>query len=111
MKCFDGSSASEALEISIPAVGEMTAYTLMSIFDTMMIGNYGGNLSLSGEITISIVNIFISYVISFGITSLTARCIGAKKYSLAEKFKSLQVPEMPFLEVMEIHIHLLLRPP
>lgn len=47
MKCFDGSSASEALGISIPAVGEMTAYILIFIFDTMMIDNYGDNLSLS----------------------------------------------------------------
>lgn len=94
MKNSKDNSVVEVLEMSIPAAGEMTAYTLMSIFDTMMISSFGGNLSLSAvglsnEIIVSIVNIFISYGIALGITSLTARCTGAKKSSLSEEFATL----------------------
>lgn len=91
MKGFKWSSAQEVLDISIPAAGEMTVYTLMSIFDIMMIGNYGGNsalsaVGLSNEILFSLVNIVVQFGISVGITSLTARCIGAKRMKQAEEY-------------------------
>lgn len=91
MKSFKWNSAKEVLSMSIPAAGEMTVYTLMSIFDLMMIGNYGGNtdlsaVGLSNEILLSLVNIIVQFGISIGITSLIARSIGAKKMKQAQEY-------------------------
>ena len=35
------------LKLSLPAVGEMLLYTLIWVFDTMMVGRYGGNIAVS----------------------------------------------------------------
>jgi len=91
---MNGKTFSEVLKISIPAAGEMTAYTLMSIFDTMMIGNYGGNSALNAvgicnEITTSITNILIVFGVSIGISSLVARSIGARENNRAEEYATL----------------------
>jgi multidrug resistance protein, MATE family len=94
MKLLNKDYLSEVLGVSLPAAGEMTAYTLMSIFDTMMIGNYGGNVALnavglSSEITASLINIFIAFGVTIGISSLVARSIGARANSLADEYATL----------------------
>lgn len=81
----------DVLKLSLPAVAEMFLYTLIWVFDTMMVGKYGGNVSvssvgLSTEILSTYTNIFIAAGISIGITSLVARSIGAKKHNDAEEF-------------------------
>lgn len=94
MKFMHSNPFSEVLEISIPAVAEMTAYTLMYIFDTMMIGNYGGNsalnaVGLSNEITASVINIFIVFGVAIGISSLVARKTGARTNNMADEYATL----------------------
>ena len=79
----------EILYLAIPAVGEMTLYMMMWIFDTMMIGKYGGQLAvssvgLSTEIIYSFFNIIIAVGVSTALTSLVSRAIGSKDYKKAE---------------------------
>ena len=79
----------EILYLAIPAVGEMTLYMMIWIFDTMMIGKYGGQLAvssvgLSTEIIYSFFNIIIAVGISTALTSLVSRAIGSKDYKKAE---------------------------
>ena len=74
---------------AIPAVGEMTLYMMIWIFDTMMIGKYGGQLAvssvgLSTEIIYSFFNIIIAVGVSTALTSLVSRAIGSKDYKKAE---------------------------
>ena len=75
--------------LAIPAVGEMTLYMMIWIFDTMMIGKYGGELAvssvgLSTEIIYSFFNIIIAVGVSTALTSLISRAIGSKDYKKAE---------------------------
>ena len=84
----------DVLALALPAVGEMVLYMMIWVFDTMMVGKYGGNLAvstvgLSSEILYTCVNVFISVGISVGIASLVARSIGAKKFDSAEEFATL----------------------
>ena len=77
------------LYLAIPAVGEMTLYMMIWIFDTMMIGKYGGQLAvssvgLSTEIIYSFFNIIIAVGVSTALTSLISRAIGSKDYKKAE---------------------------
>ena len=79
----------EIIYLAIPAVGEMTLYMMIWIFDTMMIGKYGGELAvssvgLSTEIIYSFFNIIIAVGISTALTSLISRAIGSKNYKKAE---------------------------
>ena len=79
----------EILYLAIPAVGEMTLYMMIWIFDTMMIGKYGGQLAvssvgLSTEIIYSFFNIIIAVGVSTALTSLVSRAIGSKDYEKAE---------------------------
>ena len=79
----------EILYLAIPAVGEMTLYMMIWIFDTMMIGKYGGQLAvssvgLSTEIIYSFFNIIIAVSVSTALTSLVSRAIGSKDYKKAE---------------------------
>lgn len=79
----------EILYLTIPAVGEMTLYMMIWIFDTMMIGKYGGQLAvssvgLSTEIIYSFFNIIIAVGVSTALTSLISRAIGSKDYKKAE---------------------------
>ena len=79
----------EILYLAIPAVGEMTLYMMIWIFDTMMIGKYGGQLAvssvgLSTEIIYSFFNIIIAVGVSTSLTSLISRAIGSKDYKKAE---------------------------
>ena len=79
----------EIIYLAIPAVGEMTLYMMIWIFDTMMIGKYGGELvvssvGLSTEIIYSFFNIIIAVGVSTALTSLISRAIGSKDYKKAE---------------------------
>ena len=84
----------EVLDTSLPVVAEITIYTLMSIFDLMMIGRYGGNkavsaMGLSNNLTNAFIGIFISGGFSVSIISLVSRLVGTKKYKIAEKFAAI----------------------
>lgn len=84
----------DVLRIALPAVGEMILYMMIGVFDTMMVGQYGGNLSvssvgLSSEIIYTFSNILVSNGISIGVASLVARKIGAGKKELAEEYATL----------------------
>ncbi|NEZ47166.1 MATE family efflux transporter [Clostridium niameyense] len=84
----------EILDLSIPIIAEMTLYNLMGVFDTMMIGNYGGNkylsaIGLSNGITYNISNIFVSVGLSVAITSLVAQSVGRRNYKEAEAYATL----------------------
>ena len=73
----------EVLNTSLPVVAEITVYTLMSIFDLMMIGRYGGNIAvsavgLSNNLTNAVIGIFISGGFCISIVSLVSRLVGAK---------------------------------
>ncbi|MCM0647255.1 MATE family efflux transporter [Clostridium swellfunianum] len=86
----------EVLSLALPAVGEMTLYMMIWVFDTMMVGKYGGNVAvstvgLSSEITYTLTGIFISVGVSVGVTSLVARNVGAKRFALAEEYATLGV--------------------
>ncbi len=82
------------LSLALPAVGEMVLYMMIWVFDTMMVGKYGGNIAvstvgLSSEIMSTFTGIFISVGISVGVTSLVARSIGAKNINKAEEYAAL----------------------
>lgn len=87
-------TTNEVLNTSLPVVAEITIYTLMSIFDLMMIGRYGGNIAvsavgLSNNLTNSFIGIFISGGVCISIVSLVSRLVGAKQYKIAEKFATI----------------------
>ncbi|ERI94293.1 MATE efflux family protein [Clostridiales bacterium oral taxon 876 str. F0540] len=82
------------LSLALPAVGEMVLYMMIWVFDTMMVGKYGGNIAvstvgLSSEIMSTFTGIFISVGISVGVTSLVARSMGAKNINKAEEYAAL----------------------
>ena len=84
----------DVLNTSLPVVAEITIYTLMSIFDLMMISGYGGNVAvsavgLSNNLTNAFIGIFISSGFCISVVSLVSRLVGAKKYKTAERFASL----------------------
>ncbi|MBW9145411.1 MATE family efflux transporter [Clostridium sp. CM028] len=87
-------TTNEVLNISLPVVAEITVYTLMSIFDLMMIGKYGGNVAvsavgLSNNLTNAFIGIFVSGGFCISIVSLVSRLVGAKQYKTAEKFAAI----------------------
>lgn len=84
----------DVLKLALPAVGEMILYMTIGVFDTMMVGKYGGqtavsSVGLSSEILYTFVNMLISVGISVGITSLVARRYGAKELSSAEEYATI----------------------
>ncbi|MBU3091803.1 MATE family efflux transporter [Clostridium sp. CF011] len=87
-------TTNEVLNISLPVVAEITVYTLMSIFDLMMIGKYGGNVAvsavgLSNNLTNAFIGIFVSGGFCISIVSLVSRLVGARQYKTAEKFAAI----------------------
>lgn len=102
---FNSKTIKDVLSLALPAVGEMILYMMIWVFDTMMVGKYGGNLAvstvgLSSEILYTCVNVFISVGISVGIASLVARSIGAKKPDSAEEFATLGLLSGFFIALM-----------
>ena len=87
-------TTNEVLDTSLPVVAEITIYTLMSIFDLMMIGRYGGNIAvsavgLSNNLTNAFIGVFVSGGFCISIVSLVSRLVGAKQYKIAEKFAAI----------------------
>ncbi|MBX4264777.1 MATE family efflux transporter [Clostridium estertheticum] len=87
-------TTNEVLNTSLPVVAEITIYTLMSIFDLMIIGRYGGNIAvsavgLSNNLTNAFIEVFISGGFCISIVSLVSRLVGAGQYKNAERFASL----------------------
>ncbi|GAA0178015.1 MATE family efflux transporter [Clostridium sediminicola] len=84
----------EVLKLALPAVGEMILYMMIWVFDTMMVGKYGGKIAvsavgLSSEILYTFINIFIAIGMAVAITSLVARKFGANDIDDAEKFATI----------------------
>ncbi|GIM29019.1 MATE family efflux transporter [Clostridium polyendosporum] len=102
---FNRKIVKDVLKLALPAVGEMTLYMMIWVFDTMMVGQYGGNLALSSvglssEILYTFSNILISCGISIGITSLVARNVGAKEYAMAEEYATLGFLTSLFISIL-----------
>ncbi|MGL5367808.1 MAG: MATE family efflux transporter, partial [Cetobacterium somerae] len=86
----------EIIKLAIPAVGEMILYMLIWVFDTLMVGKYGGQISVSAvgfssEIMYTFINILIAMGLSISITSIVARCLGAREHKKAEDMADLGV--------------------
>lgn len=84
----------DVLALALPAVGEMILYMMIWVFDTMMVGQYGGktavsSVGLSSELMYTFSNIFIAVGISVAMTSLIARRYGAKEYEFAEEYATI----------------------
>lgn len=93
-KMFNKKTLKDVCSLALPAVGEMILYMTIGVFDTMMVGKYGGQsavsaVGLSSEIVYTFINIFIAVGISIGITSLIARRLGSKKYDSAEEYATI----------------------
>ncbi len=81
------------LSLALPAVGEMILYMMIWVLDTMMVGQYGGQIAvstvgLSSEIIYTFTNVFIAVGLSIGITSIVARSYGSDNLHLAEEYAS-----------------------
>lgn len=77
--------------IAIPAIGETVIYTVISMFDVMFIGRFGGSnavsaIGLPNEVWNTFVNIFIVFGISISVTSYVARANGSGNYKGAEEY-------------------------
>ncbi|MCT4662659.1 MAG: MATE family efflux transporter [Tissierellales bacterium] len=88
------SSTKDVFRLALPAVGEMILYMIIWVFDTMMVGKYGGQVTVSAvglgsEIIYTFVNMFIGVGLSVGVTSIIARRYGARKYEEAEAFSDI----------------------
>ncbi|WP_251861630.1 MATE family efflux transporter [Clostridium sp. Marseille-Q2269] len=90
---IDKENIKVVLSLALPAVGEMTLYMMIWVLDTMMVGQYGGQIAvstvgLSSEIIYTFTNIFITVGLSIAITSVIARAYGSKDLHLAEEYAS-----------------------
>lgn len=84
------------LKIALPAVGEMMLYMLIWVVDTMMVGNYGGEIAvsavgLSSEIFYTITNLLVGMGLGIGMTSLISRAIGARDIERGKSFAVLGI--------------------
>lgn len=91
---FNCKTIKDVLNLALPAVGEMILYMMIWVFDTMMVGQYGGNIAvssvgLSSEILYTFSNIFVVMGISIGVASLVARQVGSKNFDSAEEYASI----------------------
>ncbi|KEH98266.1 multidrug transporter MatE [Clostridium botulinum C/D str. BKT12695] len=91
---FNKENIKDVLSLALPAVGEMILYMTISVLDTMMVGRYGGQASVSAvglsvEVIYTFINIFIAVGISIGITSVVARRFGGRKFESAEEYASI----------------------
>ncbi len=84
----------DVLRLSLPAVLEMLLYTMIWTTDTMLIGQYGGDVTVSAvgiscEIIYTFTNILIAQSVSIGITSIVARKYGAKELDAANEYATI----------------------
>lgn len=96
MKTVFFNRSKEIIKLAIPAVGEMILYMLIWVFDTLMVGKYGGQTAVaavgfSSEIMYTFINILIAMGLSISITSLVARFLGAEKIESAKRFSNLGI--------------------
>lgn len=81
----------DVMSISIPSIGETILYTIITVFDIMLVGRFGGKndisaVGLSSQILVTFSNILICTGLTSAIISIIARSIGARKYTSAEEF-------------------------
>lgn len=79
------------LNISFPAILELTLYNFLSVFDMMLIGKCGGSSQVSeigicNNIFNTFLNIFIFTGICIGITTLASQSYGAIRYKDANEY-------------------------
>ncbi|MBP1743508.1 MAG: multidrug transporter MatE [Firmicutes bacterium] len=91
---YNAKTVKHTVSIALPAVGEMVLYMMLWVFDTMMVGIYGGNKAVStvgicSEVLYITLNIFIIAGVSVSIVSLVARSIGSRKVKYAEEYATL----------------------
>ena len=84
-------SVKDVLRLALPAVSEMILYMMIGVLDTVMIGQFGGKISVSAvglgsEIIYTFANIFIAVGVTVAITSLVARKFGAKEMIKGELY-------------------------
>lgn len=94
--CLNKKTIKEVLSIALPAVGEMFLYMMIWVFDTMMVGKYGGQVAVStvglcSEMMVGIINIFIVLGVCVGAISLVSRSLGGNNFDLAEEYASLSL--------------------
>ncbi|EQB86523.1 putative MATE family efflux protein [Clostridium punense] len=95
----------DVLLLALPAVGEMILYMLVWVLDTVMVGQYGGELAVSTvgiscEIAYTISNILIAQGLAVGITSIVARRYGAKEIDTAEEYATIGFSLGAFISVV-----------
>ncbi len=88
------STVKDVLKLSLPAVIEMLLYTMIWTVDTMLIGQYGGDIAvstvgMSSEVIYTFTNILVAQSLSVGITSIVARRYGAKELDKANEYATL----------------------
>ncbi len=91
---FNKKIIKEVLDLALPAVFEMILYMLIWVLDTMMVGKYGGQVTvstvgLSSEIMYTLSNVFVAMGLSIGTISLVSRKLGNKDKIKAEHYASL----------------------
>jgi len=79
------------LKLALPAVGEMLLYMTIWILDTLMVGRYGGRVSLSavslgGELLYTFISIFVTMGIAVAMTSLISRKLGEGNIKAANEY-------------------------
>lgn len=102
---FSRQNIKDVLTLALPAVGEMILYMMIWVFDTMMVGKYGGNtavstVGLSSEVMYTFTSVFIAVGVTVGITSLVARRLGAGETDLAEEYASLGLAAGVFIALV-----------
>ncbi|MEG1257240.1 MATE family efflux transporter [Clostridium sp.] len=91
---LDKSTIKDVLKLSLPAVIEMLLYTMIWTVDTMLIGQYGGDIAVSTvgiscEVIYTFTNILVAQSLSVGITSIVARKYGARELDTANEYATL----------------------
>jgi len=81
----------DVLKLALPAVGEMLLYMTIWILDTLMVGRYGGRVSLSavslgGELLYTFISIFVTMGIAVAMTSLISRKRGEGDIEKANEY-------------------------
>ncbi|MEF9951336.1 MAG: MATE family efflux transporter [Clostridium sp.] len=83
----------EVLRVACPAALEMFLYMMVWVADTAFVGRYDGTIGVSAvglasEVLYTIANIFITFGVGIGITTLVAQSIGEGNKKKASEFLS-----------------------
>lgn len=84
----------EVLSLSIPSIGETILYTVITMFDILLVGRFGGKndlsaVGLSSQIIVTFSDIFIIIGLATALISVIARNVGADNTENAEKYASI----------------------